>query len=112
VVLQRIAQWLRRKPAEAPVIDERPVLEEFIHVRVGSEDRPASDKDVQQVTREMNRMLRTGSRCLVTHHAVRIEVLKLSRPIVGQAPKKKGPRQSTEKDSAPTVLDTILQDKN
>lgn len=108
MVWNRITKWLRPQPAEAPKPDERPFVDELIHVRVGSDERPACYEDIKQVGRELRKCLKQGNRILVTHHAVDISTVKLAKPVYTDPPRK---RKRAESDDA-SILDTILQDQS
>jgi hypothetical protein len=51
----------------------------FLLVRVGTEDRPASDQDIKDIEEKLNGLLSANDvNCLVfvTHHAVEVEVIE------------------------------------
>ena len=53
----------------------------LIHVKVGSDERPASEQDVENVEKALNEALKdeTGWTAMVTHHLVEIDMLSMDQ---------------------------------
>ena len=52
--------------------------DELLIVKVGSEERPASDEDIEYIQKLLVKCRESNAGCLVTHHAVSFEVIKKS----------------------------------
>jgi hypothetical protein len=52
-------------------------MKELIIVKLGNEDRPASQEDIDAMAKTLRKALRKGKNVVVTHHAVSFEVLPI-----------------------------------
>lgn len=52
-------------------------MKELIIVKLGNDDRPASQEDINAMAKTLKKALRKGKNVVVTHHAVSFEVLPI-----------------------------------
>lgn len=55
--------------------NKTPKIKYIIHARVGDCHHPAGDSDIKDIKRILAKVLSKKAKCIVTHHAVEINVL-------------------------------------
>jgi len=52
-------------------------MKEFIIVKLGNEDRPASQEDIDAMAKSLKKAIKKGKNIVITHHAIEFERVPL-----------------------------------
>ena len=58
-------------------------MKELLLIKVGNDQRPASDEDIRSTEKDVKRAIRRGAPfMMITHHAIEMEVVQLPDDLV------------------------------